>query len=59
MQTDLLLKRLKTFEFLRGLEHETLYELAKSATWKVYSPDAVIFWEGISKAIYSISSTAG
>jgi CRP/FNR family transcriptional regulator len=46
MQTDLLLKRLKTFEFLRGLEHETLYELAKSATWKVYSPDAVIFWEG-------------
>jgi CRP-like cAMP-binding protein len=46
MQTDLLLKRLKTFEFLRGLENETLYDLAKSATWKVYSPDAVIFWEG-------------
>lgn len=46
MQTDILLKRLKTFEFLRGLEVETLAELAKSADWKVYPPDAVIFWEG-------------
>lgn len=46
MQTDLLLKRLKTFEFLRGLETETLVDLARSAIWKVYPPDAVIFWEG-------------
>ena len=46
MQTDILLKRLKTFEFLRGLEPSTLAELAKSASWKVYPPDGVIFWEG-------------
>jgi CRP/FNR family transcriptional regulator len=46
MQTDILLKRLKTFEFLRGLADDTLAELAKSAAWKVYPPDAVIFWEG-------------
>lgn len=46
MQTETLLKRLKTFEFLRGLEYETLETLAKSAVWKVYAPDAVIFWEG-------------
>jgi CRP/FNR family transcriptional regulator len=41
-----LFKRLQTFEFLRGLELETLRELAASATWKVYAPDAVVFWEG-------------
>jgi CRP/FNR family transcriptional regulator, dissimilatory nitrate respiration regulator len=46
MLTDILLKRLQTFEFLRGLELDTLAELAKSAAWKVYSPDTVIFWEG-------------
>jgi CRP/FNR family transcriptional regulator len=46
MQTDILLKRLQTFEFLRGLEPETLADLAHSALWKVYPPDAVIFWEG-------------
>ena len=46
MQTDLLLKRLKTFEFLRGLDDETLSVLAKSAAWKVFPPNAVIFWEG-------------
>ena len=43
---DLLLKRLKSFEFLRGLENETLVELAESAAWKIFAPDAVIFWEG-------------
>jgi CRP-like cAMP-binding protein len=46
MQTNILLKRLQAFEFLRGLEQETLVELAASADWKVYAPDAVIFWEG-------------
>jgi CRP/FNR family transcriptional regulator len=46
MQIDLLLKRLDTFEFLRGLEQAILVELAKSAIWKVFAPDAVIFWEG-------------
>jgi CRP/FNR family transcriptional regulator len=45
-QTHLLLKRLQTFEFLRGLGHEVLVELARSASWKIYPPDAVIFWEG-------------
>ncbi len=46
MQTDLLLKRLKTFEFLRGLDDETLSVLAKSAAWKVFPPNAAVFWEG-------------
>lgn len=46
MQTDLLLKRLKTFEFLRGLDDETLSVLAKSAMWKIFPPNAVVFWEG-------------
>lgn len=43
---EILLKRLQTFEFLRGLELETLRELASSADWKIYAPDAVVFWEG-------------
>ena len=46
MQTNILLKRLQTFEFLRGLDHEILAVLAKSAAWKVFPPDAVVFWEG-------------
>jgi CRP/FNR family transcriptional regulator len=46
MQTDILLKRLQTLEFLRGLDHETLTRLAASAIWKVFSPGAVVFWEG-------------
>ena len=41
-----LLKRLHTFEFLRGLDDEALTQIAESAAWKVYPPDAVIFWEG-------------
>lgn len=45
-QADLLLKRLQTFEFLRSLDQETLVKLARSAVWKIYPPDAVIFWEG-------------
>ncbi len=31
MQTDVLLKRLQTFEFLRGLDRETLVTLMRSA----------------------------
>lgn len=49
MNTDILLKRLQTFEFLRGLDHETLASLAKSAVWKVFPVDAVVFWEGDSE----------
>lgn len=43
---DVLLKRLRSFEFLRGLNESALAQIAHSATWKVYPPDAVIFWEG-------------
>jgi len=46
VQINILIKRLQTFEFLRGLDDETLTELAESAVWKIYPPDAVIFWEG-------------
>lgn len=44
--SDSLLKRLQKFDFLRGLDHETLVSLSKSAVWKVFAPDAVVFWEG-------------
>jgi len=44
--TDALLKRLKTFDFLRGLDIAPLARLAENATWKVYAPNAIIFWEG-------------
>ncbi len=46
MQTDALLKRLKTFEFLRGLDEPTLGSVAESSLWRVYAPNAVVFWEG-------------
>ena len=46
MQIKLLLKRLQTFEFLRGLDYATLTALSRSAIWKVFAPDAVVFWEG-------------
>ncbi len=45
-RTEILLKRLQTFEFLRGLDQETISTLAASAIWKVYLQDSVIFWEG-------------
>ena len=45
MQTNILLKRLQTFEFLRGLDHETLATLSKSAVWKVFASDSIVFWE--------------
>ena len=44
--TNLLLKRLQAFEFLRGLDPDVLLQLAESSTWKVFTPDAVVFWEG-------------
>jgi CRP/FNR family transcriptional regulator len=44
--SDALLKRLRTFDFLRGLGDDTLKQLAESAVWRVYPPNAVIFWEG-------------
>lgn len=50
MQTDILLKRLHTFEFLRGLDNEPLAQLAKNAAWKVFAADTVIFWEGDSES---------
>jgi len=46
LHTEIILKRLLTFDFLAGLGHETLADLAKSAVWKVYASDAVVFWEG-------------
>jgi CRP/FNR family transcriptional regulator len=46
MQIDTLLKRLRTFEFLRGLEEATLAKLAASGVWKVFSTSSVVFWEG-------------
>ena len=46
MQADILLKRMQAFEFLRGLDHETLAQLAAGALWKVFPPNAVVFWEG-------------
>ena len=41
---DALFKRLQTLGFLRGLDEATLAQLAGSATWKVFAPNAVIFW---------------
>jgi CRP/FNR family transcriptional regulator len=46
MQTAILLKRLQTFEFLHGLDHQALVTLAESGVWKVFLPNAVVFWEG-------------
>ena len=45
-QAGLLLKRLQSFEFLRGLDDSSLQRLAQSASWKVFLPNAVVFWEG-------------
>lgn len=46
MQSAILLKRLQTFEFLRGLDRHILTALADNAAWKVFPPNAVVFWEG-------------
>lgn len=45
-QVKILLKRLQSFDFLHGLDDATLARLAYSATWKVFAPNAVVFWEG-------------
>lgn len=45
-QVQILLKRLQSFDFLHGLDDATLARLANSATWKVFPPNAVVFWEG-------------
>lgn len=42
---SLLLKRLRTFDFLRGLHETVLARLAHASAWKVYPPNAVVFWE--------------
>lgn len=44
--TNLLLKRLQAFEFLCGLEANVLLRLAENSAWKVFAPDAVVFWVG-------------
>lgn len=44
--SDILLKRLQSFDFLQGLDATSLDRLAQNATWKVFHPDAVVFWEG-------------
>ena len=46
MPNDILLKRLQSIEFLRGLDDKTLSQIAINATWKVFDADAVLFWEG-------------
>jgi CRP/FNR family transcriptional regulator len=43
--TDILLKRLQDFDFLRGMDRDTLAGLANSAVWKVVPPNAIVFWE--------------
>lgn len=48
--SSLLLKRLQAFEFLHGLNEADLRNLAESAVWKVFAPNAVIFWEGDSES---------
>lgn len=42
----ILLKRLKSMDFLRTLDDSVLVKLAELSTWKVYPPDSVVFWEG-------------
>ena len=46
MSNDILLKRLKTIDFLKGLDTDALERIAQNATWKVYPANAVVFWEG-------------
>ncbi|HAV77855.1 MAG TPA: hypothetical protein DCX53_10950 [Anaerolineae bacterium] len=46
MQNDILFKRLKNTELLRGIAAEALVQIAQNATWKVYPAETVVFWEG-------------
>jgi len=50
MTTDILLKRLKTIDFLQGLDRKALEQIAQNAVWKVYPAEKVVFWEGDSEA---------
>jgi len=50
MSTDFLLKRLKTIDFLRGLDTQALEKLAMNAIWKVFKTDDIVFWEGDSES---------
>jgi CRP-like cAMP-binding protein len=50
VSSDVLRKRLQAFEFFQGVETSALSRLAQSATWKVFAPDAVVFWEGDTEA---------
>jgi len=45
-QVKILLKRLRSFDFLHGLDEAALARLADSAIRKVFAPNAVVFWEG-------------
>ena len=45
-QASALLKRLQSFDFLRGLDKDALTRLANASLWKVFPPNAVVFWEG-------------
>jgi len=46
MTSDILLKRLKTIDFLHGLDTKALEQIAHNAMWKVFAADDVVFWEG-------------
>lgn len=46
VSSEMLLKRLQSLTFLKGLDDETLNELAQSASWMVFAPDSIVFWEG-------------
>jgi CRP-like cAMP-binding protein len=46
VQNDILIKRLKKAELLRGLDGKALARLARSAIWRVFESDEVVFWEG-------------
>jgi len=50
MTSDILLKRLKNIDFLQGLNQIALEQIAQNASWKVYSAEDVIFWEGDSES---------
>lgn len=45
-QASALLKRLQSFDFLRGLGKDALTRLANASLWKVFPPNTVVFWEG-------------
>ncbi len=46
VSSEILIKRLRAFEFFQGLDESALQRLAQGAAWKVFAPDSVVFWEG-------------